>query len=144
MHGRAVTVHVVTDDTSIEPEELRDLLSTDGCGSIVSFVGLTRGSDGANEVHSLEFDAWGEKLPSVLESIAQQAITKFGVSSVVIAHRTGIVLPGETIVCIHVGSKHRREGFEGCSWIIDELKGQAPLWKKETRSDGVHWKGGIG
>ena len=90
-------MHVVTDDTSIEPEELRDLLSTDGCGSIVSFVGLTRGSDGANEVHSLEFDAWGEKLPSVLESIAQQAITKFGVSSVVIAHRTGIVLPGETI-----------------------------------------------
>ena len=131
-------MHVVIDDTSIEPEKLRDLLTSDGCGSIVSFVGLTRGSEGVNEVHSLEFDAWGEKLPSVLESIAKQAITN------VIAHRTGIVLPGEAIVCIHVGSKHRREGFEACSWVIDELKGQAPLWKKETRSDGVHWKGGIG
>ncbi len=139
-----MTVRVVIDDLSIHPDNLRELLADDGCGSVVSFVGLTRGSDGENEVHNLEFDAWGEKLPSVLESIADQAISDFGVSSVVIAHRTGVVLPGETIVCIHVGSKHRKEGFEACSWIIDELKGQAPLWKKEARSDGVHWKGGIG
>ena len=139
-----MTVRVVIDDLSIHPDNLRELLAEDGCGSVVSFVGLTRGSDGENEVHSLEFDAWGEKLPSVLESIADQAISDFGVSSVVIAHRTGVVLPGETIVCIHVGSKHRKEGFEACSWIIDELKGQAPLWKKETRSDGVEWKGGMG
>ena len=139
-----MTVRVVIGDISIQPGNLRELLVDDGCGSIVSFEGLTRGSDGEVEVHSLEFDAWEERLPSVLESIANQAISDFGVSSVVIAHRTGTVLPGETIVCIHVGSKHRKEGFQACSWIIDELKGQAPLWKKETRSDGVHWKGGIG
>lgn len=137
-------MRVFVEGASINPEELRGMVSKDGCGSIVSFVGITRGKEGRHDVHSLEFDAWGEKLPSVLESIAERAISDFGVSSVVIAHRTGTVLPGETIVCIHVGSEHRREGFQACSWLIDELKGQAPLWKKETRSDGVEWKGGMG
>jgi molybdopterin synthase catalytic subunit len=137
-------VRVFVEGASINPEELRGMVSKDGCGSIVSFVGITRGKEGRHDVYSLEFDAWGEKLPSVLESIAERAISDFGVSSVVIAHRTGTVLPGEAIVCIHVGSEHRREGFQACSWLIDELKGQAPLWKKETRSDGVEWKGGMG
>ena len=69
---------------------------------------------------------------------------EFSVQSVVMAHRTGVVLPQEPIVCIHVGSAHRAEGFEACSWLISELKSQAPLWKKEVRADGEIWKAGLG
>ena len=47
-------------------------------------------------------------------------------------------------MCIHVGSAHRAEGCEACSWLIDELKRQAPLWKKEIRADGEIWKTGLG
>jgi molybdopterin synthase catalytic subunit len=54
------------------------------------------------------------------------------------------VLPGEDIVCIHVASPHRKEGFEACAWLIDALKAQAPVWKKEVRADGAHWKEGLG
>jgi molybdopterin synthase catalytic subunit len=95
-------------------------------------------------VKSLEFDAWGDRLPDVLRSIANQSITEFGVKSVVIAHRIGSVEPSEDIVCIHVGSAHREEGFSACSWLISELKKQAPLWKKEIREDGEFWKAGLG
>ena len=52
--------------------------------------------------------------------------------------------PGEPTVCIHVASAHRAEGVEACSWLIDELKRQAPLWKKEVRADGEIWKAGLG
>ena len=75
---------------------------------------------------------------------SNDAISSFGIFSVVIAHRTGSVCPGENIVCIHVGSAHREEGFSACSWLISELKKQAPLWKKEIREDGEHWKSGLG
>ena len=92
----------------------------------------------------LEFDAWEDKLPDVLRRIANDSIKQFGVRSVVISHRIGTVEPGEDIVCIHVGSKHRKEGFSACSWIISELKNQAPLWKKEIRDDGEFWKSGLG
>jgi molybdopterin synthase catalytic subunit len=52
--------------------------------------------------------------------------------------------PGENIVAIHVASPHRKEAFEGCSWLIDELKRQAPLWKKEVKPSGASWKAGLG
>ena len=129
---------------SLDSDTLRSKLNTDGCGSIVSFLGLTRGIDDGIEVHHLEFDAWSEKLPDVLHDLASQSIAKFGVHAVAMSHRTGVVMPGEDIVCIHVASPHRKEGFAACTWLIDELKAQAPLWKKEVRADGAQWKEGLG
>jgi molybdopterin synthase catalytic subunit len=129
---------------SLDSDSLRSKMNTEGCGSIVSFLGITRGSDEGIEVHHLEFDAWSEKLPEVLHELATKAIDRFGVSSIAMSHRTGVVLPGENIVCIHVASAHRKEGFEACTWLIDELKAQAPVWKKEVRADGTHWKEGLG
>jgi molybdopterin synthase catalytic subunit len=137
-------VHIEVARRPLEVAKLRGLVDTQGCGSIVSFVGVTRGMEEGFSVKSLEFDAWEDKLPDVLRSIANQSITEFGVKSVVIAHRIGSVEPSEDIVCIHVGSAHREEGFSACSWLISELKKQAPLWKKEIREDGEFWKAGLG
>ena len=139
-----MTVHIEVARRPLEVAKLRGLVDTQGCGSIVSFVGVTRGMEEGFSVKSLEFDAWEDKLPDVLRSIANQSITEFGVKSVVIAHRIGSVEPSEDIVCIHVGSAHREEGFTACSWLISELKKQAPLWKKEIREDGEFWKAGLG
>ncbi len=137
-------VRVSVEPERLDPDHLRRQLEVEGCGSVVSFVGLTRGDDDGIAVERLEFDAWEEKLPGVLNNLAELAVDQFGVYSVVMAHRTGSVSPSEPIVCIHVGSAHRSEGFEACSWLIDELKRQAPLWKKEVRSDGEIWKAGLG
>ena len=137
-------VIVRVESKKLVPENLRSLLNIDECGSVVSFVGLTRGIDDGVLVKRLEFDAWEEKLFDVLRQISELSIEKFKIHSVVIAHRVGIVHPSEPIVCIHVGSKHRGAGFEACSWLITELKSQAPLWKKEVRIDGEIWKKGLG
>ena len=137
-------VIVRVENESLDPDSLRKLINLEGSGSIVSFIGVTRESEGDASVDWLEFDSWAEKLPSVLENLAFQSIYNFSVNSVVIAHRVGTVLPKEPIVCIHVSSTHRAEGFEACSWLISELKKQAPLWKKEVRSDGEFWKSGLG
>lgn len=128
----------------LQPEALRRRLDTAGCGAVVSFVGLTRETEGDADVLRLEFDAWQEKLTPVLERLAGQAIQDFGVLSVAMAHRTGAVGPQEPIVAIHVGSAHRKEAFAACEWLIDELKRQAPIWKKEVTTDGEKWKEGLG
>ena len=80
----------------------------------------------------------------MLERLAHEAIKQFGVLSVAMAHRTGSVGPQEPIVAIHVGSPHRKEAFQACEWLIDELKKQAPIWKKEVTTDGETWKEGLG
>lgn len=129
---------------SLDVDKLRTMLDTDGCGAIVSFIGITRGMDEGEEVLRLEFDAWQEKLSETLHGLAKDASSKFGLHSIAMAHRTGSVGPGENIVAIHVASPHRKEAFEGCSWLIDELKRQAPLWKKEVKPSGETWKAGLG
>lgn len=128
----------------LDPNYLRSLIDIEGCGSVVSFVGLTRADDNGIEVKRLEFDSWEEKLTIILSDIAKNSIHKFGVKSVLVAHRIGVVEPTEPIVCIHVSSRHRDVGFQACSWLITQLKLQAPLWKKEVRIDGEVWKQGLG
>ena len=139
-----MAIHVEVDSKSLDISRLRAIIESKGCGSVVSFVGLTRDNEDGVPAKGLAFDAWEDKLPEVLRTIAEEAISTFGVSSIVISHRTGFVEPGREIVCIHVGSAHRAEGFAACSWLISELKRQAPLWKKEIREDGEFWKAGLG
>ena len=128
----------------LEPNALLAKLPTDTCGAIVSFIGITRGIDNGKQVYSLEFDAWQSKLNPTLQRLGEEAIEKFGIEYAALAHRTGSVGPAEPIVAIHVSSKHRKEAFQACSWLIDELKAQAPIWKKEVREDGEEWKAGLG
>ena len=138
------TVFVEEAPDVLNPDDLLKRLNTVGCGAVVSFVGLTRETEGDEEVLRLEFDAWQDKLTPVLESLAHQSIERFGITSVAMAHRTGSVGPQEPIVAIHVGSPHRKEAFTACEWLIDELKKQAPIWKKEVTTSGETWKEGLG
>ena len=78
------SVRVLIEPERLDPEGLREMLDADGCGSVVSFVGLTRGEDDGVTVERLEFDAWEGKLPGVLNELAEQALGQFGVSSVVL------------------------------------------------------------
>tara|TARA_S200000501_G_C20689840_1_gene684609 strand:- start:484 stop:906 length:423 start_codon:yes stop_codon:yes gene_type:complete len=137
-------VVISVESEKLEPEKLLELIDQEDCGSIVSFTGIVRGIEEYAKVEKLVFDSWDKKLSTVLREIAEKSINKFGVNSVSLAHRIGTVNPMEPIVSIHVGSAHRKEGFAACSWLIDELKRQAPLWKKEVREDGVFWKQGLG
>tara|TARA_B100001248_G_scaffold168720_1_gene127803 strand:- start:926 stop:1351 length:426 start_codon:yes stop_codon:yes gene_type:complete len=137
-------IYILEAPDSLDVDLLRSKLLTEDCGAIVSFVGITRGYDDGEEVLRLEFDAWQEKLSETLRLLSEEAIEKFELKSVAIAHRTGSVGPGENIVAIHVSSPHRKEAFAGCSWLIDELKRQAPLWKKEVKPSGETWKAGLG
>tara|TARA_B100001113_G_C20557656_1_gene383245 strand:- start:67 stop:504 length:438 start_codon:yes stop_codon:yes gene_type:complete len=129
---------------NLNSESLKEKINLKGSGCIVSFLGITRDIDDGVEVKHLEFDAWEKQLEVVLYDISKTAINEFSVNCVGISHRVGIVGPSEPIVAIHVASPHRAEGFRACSWIIDELKAQAPLWKKEVTVLGTTWKGGLG
>ena len=141
-----MTVHILVEEApdALLSDALRAKMNTEGCGAVVSFVGLTRETEGKADVLRLEFDAWQDRLTPVLHRLAEEATREFGVLSVAMAHRTGSVGPQEPIVAIHVGSPHRKEAFQACEWLIDELKKQAPIWKKEVTTQGETWKEGLG
>ena len=109
------------------------------CGGIDVFVGTVRRYNKDAEVTHLEFECYEPMAIKELGKIAQAASEQFGVKRISIHHRVGTVGLKDIAVIIAVSSKHRKECFAACEFIIDELKKHVPIWKKEFLTDGSHW-----
>jgi molybdopterin synthase catalytic subunit len=48
-----------------------------------------------------------------------------------IHHRLGECPVGEASIVIAVSSPHRREAFEACEFILEEVKKKSQIWKRE-------------
>ncbi len=58
------------------------------------------------------------------------------------SHRVGRVDVGEAAVVIAVSTPHRAEAFEVCRAIIEAIKRELPVWKRQLTADGAAaWKG---
>ncbi|MEL6644497.1 MAG: molybdenum cofactor biosynthesis protein MoaE [Pseudomonadota bacterium] len=111
--------------------------ATQGVGAIVSFSGIVRDTDGTLE--AMEIEHYPGMTERALQSHAQKAVQKFGLSGVLIIHRYGRLTPGEPIMMVATSAPHRQAAFEGADFLMDFLKSRAPFWKKEHRADGADW-----
>ena len=106
-------------------------------GAVVTFLGTVR-DDG---IEMMELEAFQEAALPELESIRDEAMSRFDLKSVEIVHRIGRLSVGDNIVAIVCSAGHRDEAFQGCRYIIEELKKRAPIWKKEIGKNGERWVG---
>jgi len=104
-------------------------------GGIASFTGLVRGEGG---LAALELEHFPGMTEQVLNLLAEEAMTRWALSGLVLIHRFGRMAPGETIVFVATAGRHRTEALEACTFLIDRLKTDAPFWKKEWHADGRH------
>jgi molybdopterin synthase catalytic subunit len=117
-------------------------VSTAESGGVDVFIGTTRNHSGGRAVLALEYEAYEPMALKVMERVAGEARRRWAVEKIAIVHRTGRVEVGEASVVIAVSSPHRREAFEACRYLIDRLKSEAPIWKREFFADGtVEWSG---
>jgi molybdopterin synthase catalytic subunit len=80
----------------------------------------------------------------VMHRIAEEAVSRFGVSDVRVVHRVGMLDIGEASVAISVASPHRAEAYEASRYVIEELKTRVPIWKREGYTDGdSEWVAGF-
>jgi molybdopterin synthase catalytic subunit/uncharacterized protein involved in tolerance to divalent cations len=126
---------ITTEEISLE--EMIQRAKREDSGAIVTFMGTVR-DDG---IQMMEVEAFTEAAEAELEQIRLEAIERFGLASVQIAHRTGRLAVGESIVAVVCTAAHRAEAFEGCRYIIDELKKRATIWKKEIGENDERWVG---
>ena len=59
-----------------------------------------------------------------------------GLVRLVILHRTGRVELGRASVIVAASAPHRDDAFTACRWVIDTLKAEVPIWKREVWEDG--------
>jgi len=64
---------------------------------------------------------------------------KYGIIDAIVEHRVGVANVGENTVYALVASKHREEGFKSIIELIERLKHEVPIWKKEVTERGSRW-----
>ena len=110
---------------------------TDGrVGGIVTFIGTPRENSHGREVRYLEYEAYETMAERVMAQLVAQAASQWAVWEIHVRHRVGRVAVGEPSVVIQVAASHRREAFQASEFLIDEIKRQVPIWKKEIYADG--------
>jgi molybdopterin synthase catalytic subunit len=103
-------------------------------GAIASFIGHVRADDG---VVTLFLESHPTMTQAALEALAERATERWPLAAVTIVHRIGALAAGERIVLVATASAHREAALAACAYLIDRLKTDVPLWKKEVLASGA-------
>ena len=114
-------------------DALADRVRDPRAGAVVTFQGVTR------EVERLEYEAYAEMAEPKLAEIARGAVERYGLCAAAVEHRVGEVPLSEPSVAVAVSAPHRGEAFAGAREIIDRVKAEAPIWKKEVEGGDARW-----
>lgn len=106
-------------------------------GGFVTFEGKVRNHSNERNVKRLEYEAYQEMAESQGHALVQEAIARFNLHDARVVHRLGLLDIGDVAVIVQTASSHRRNSFEACEWIMDQIKWRVPIWKRETYEDGV-------
>lgn len=105
----------------------------DDCGGEVTFAGRTRGETHPQfgRLLRLEYEAYEPMAAQLLADMAQHAAQRWPCRVIRIVHSIGPVAVGQASVVIQVACPHRAEAFDACRHLIDRLKRELPVWKRE-------------
>lgn len=85
------------------------------------------------EVGHLEYSAYSNLAKKTMTSILEKARSSSSeIKSIYLAHRLGHVPTTQASILVCVSSAHRQEAFQVCEEILEQVKKQVPIWKKEV------------
>ncbi|WP_419803737.1 molybdenum cofactor biosynthesis protein MoaE [Terriglobus sp.] len=135
-------MHVALTHAEIDSKAILAALKAGEDGAVTVFDGIVRNNTKGRATLYLDYSAYDAMALEQMRALATEAVTRFGVRDVAMVHRLGRLQVGETSVLIAVASAHRGVTFDACRWLIDTLKKQVPIWKKEIFMDGAVWAPG--
>lgn len=144
MTGKQLSVNRVENDRvsialveeAIDVDSLRARVADPDVGAIGWFEGVTRRTTGDRITERLAYEAHATMAIAELEKLAERAVEKFSLHRCAIVHRLGEVPVGQASVVVACSSAHRPSTFAALPWIMDVLKRDVPIWKKEQYVDG--------
>ncbi|TDE94188.1 molybdenum cofactor biosynthesis protein MoaE [Occultella glacieicola] len=134
--------------TAISPEPLdvathMGAVSDSGTGAVASFIGTVRdhSPDANGTVTRLEYSAHPDA-PRVLAELADRVAGRHPDVALAVSHRTGDLAVGDLAIVACAGSAHRAAAFDACRDLVEVVKAELPMWKKQFLADGSHtWVG---
>ena len=123
--GSVAALHARVTEEPLGLDALVERVRDPHAGAIVTFLGVTR------EVDELDYEAYHDMAQRKISEIVAAALERHGLCAAAAEHRVGRVPLSEPSVAIAVSAPHRDAAFAGGREIIDAIKAQAPIWKKE-------------
>ena len=108
-------------------------------GAVSTFIGYVRNINNKKKVNSIYLEVYEEMANKFLSKIVKDAKKKWHLIDALVIHRYGKLLINEKIVLVATFSQRRKDSFEACNFIMDYLKKDAPLWKKENYDREYNW-----
>ena len=124
-------------NTNTEIQKIKDELPE--AGAVSTFIGYVRNNNNNKKVSAIELEVYEKMAKKTLKNIELDACNKWDLYKILIIHRYGKIKVNEKIVLIAAFSKHRKDGFNAITYIMDFLKKDAPFWKKEFYNDDFEW-----
>ena len=132
------SIQVITTE-KLDASSIAQSLRSEYNGSVLCFEGIARKYTNGDKVIYLEYEAYREMAEKLINQISAEAKTKFEIDQAIIQHRIGIVKSQETSLIVCVSSPHRKASFEALPWIVDKIKRDVPIWKKEVFENRQEW-----
>lgn len=126
----------------IDPVAMAAGLDDPRAGAVLTFEGRVRNHNAGHAVGHLEYQAYPALALATGQRILDEEVARHGIMGAHAVHRTGPLQIGDLAVWVGVASAHRGPAFDAARAIMERLKYELPIWKKETYADGrTEWVG---
>jgi molybdopterin synthase catalytic subunit len=106
-------------------------------GASTVFLGTVRAVNDGRAVEGIDYSAYEGMALRELETIAREAVERFGTPHVVVVHRLGFLALGEASIAIVISHARRSPAMDAARYVIEEVKKRVPIWKREHYVDGT-------
>ncbi len=130
-------------DTPISVDECLQAVSHPSAGGIAIFIGAVRSLNEGRAVVRLEYQAYDSMAKAELVRLAAEIEREIPGVRLSALHRVGSLVVGDAAVVCAASAVHRDEAFRACRLLIDRIKAQLPIWKREHGPDGAWWVGWV-
>ncbi|AWZ25811.1 molybdenum cofactor biosynthesis protein MoaE [Rhodococcus pyridinivorans] len=109
-------------------------------GAVVLFTGVVRNHDGGQSVTALQYQAHPDA-ETFLRRCCEDVAAKSGLP-VAAVHRVGDLTIGDLALVAAVAAPHRAEAFATCAELVERIKAEVPIWKRQHFTEGAsEWVG---
>ena len=136
MSALAERLLVSVSETPLDVPAHERAVSRTSAGAHVVFCGVVRDVDHGRRVVGLEYEAH-PSAEAVLREVAEQFAVLPSIDALAVSHRVGRLAVGDVALVAAVSSMHRREAFDVCARLVDEVKHRLPVWKRQVFDDGT-------
>ncbi|MFZ1704518.1 MAG: molybdenum cofactor biosynthesis protein MoaE [Saprospiraceae bacterium] len=123
-------------DGPISPQFIMNSISSHSTKTEIGghniFLGQVRADSMENKVVSgIEYTTFLEVADQKLYEIREEAFEKYELTCLHIYHSLGLVQTGEICLFVFTSSKHRKAAMEACTFLVEKVKKEVPIWGKE-------------